>query len=315
MKFDVMAKMVERHVPEFIPTMRVASLIEAPTYNPETMASTNMQEEFRLPWNAVFIEDSQSGVLIQRRGRMINEGNGWRPDPDKEKRWTTADIGIERMDLFRFGVVFSKGAFKNVDLPADSGLFAEMFVEEVVAWDGSGATFAKGDHRPGTQIRWVMGGIMFVVGDRTLELIPGTDGFDSSSRSLVDNVMAALSQCCMVTRPSNWIVKRVPTASEAQAIARRANHAVKVPRSHERDRWLLITDAERARAFREPAAIGVSGDAREHRDVAPHPRRAHYRHIGTNEDGSKRHTWVRACWVGSKEAEIRGARYRVELDL
>jgi hypothetical protein len=49
--------------------------------------------------------------------------------------------------------------------------------------------------------------------------------------------------------------------------------------------------------------------------VTPHARRAHYRHIGENDDGTKKYTWVRACWVGSTEAEIRVQKYRVELEL
>lgn len=294
-----MARMVERHVTEFMPTMRAASLIEAPSYDPDKMAAKNMHEEFRLPWNSVFIEDDQSGVLIQRRGRVIVAGNSWRPDPDKERRWTTGDVGIERMDLFRFGVVFSD-KFNGREIITPCGYFSEMCVIDILA-DG--------------RIFWGTGGINVVIGGGTIVIGPGHEKWAECSKTLVDNITAALNQCCMVTRPSNWIVKRVPTAQEEEAIARRANHAVKVARSHERDRWLLITDAERARAFREPSAVEVSGNAQERRDVTPHPRRAHYRHIGQNEDGSKRHTWVRACWVGSKEAEIRGARYRVELDL
>jgi hypothetical protein len=123
---------------------------------------------------------------------------------------------------------------------------------------------------------------------------------------------AATAAC----RPTNWIVRQVPTERQEVAIAR-AENGKKIPRSGDRNKWLLITDEERVRYFRErePVAAAVSSSGHDRQEVTPHPRRAHHRHIGTNEDGSKRHTWVRACWVGSRETEIRGARYRVELEL
>ena len=60
----------------------------------------------------------------------------------------------------------------------------------------------------------------------------------------------------------------------------------------------------------------MRGNQKMIRHYLLHDDEVQYRYeLQENEDGSRKYTWVRSCWVGSTEAEIRGQRYRVELDL
>lgn len=294
MKFDLLAQAIERFVPAFRTALDVAALISAPRFEPETMQCNDLDVQFRLPWNCVCIEDDVSVVLIQRRGRLSTQGG--QEAVDESSRIGTRDIGLQRGDCFRFACVHEHRVTKG----RPAGVFADRLFVENVRDQGGYAS-----------VGWSIGPIEGVDGDRHLVYELGSDRHAEIARHLIENVNVALSQCAMVTRPSTWIVKRVPTSSEQAAIERRAANPKKAARSGERDRWLLITDKEREKYFRDSAGH-AEGDASLR---TPHPRRAHFRRIGTNPDGSLRHTWVRACWVGSTEAEIHGSRYRVELDL
>lgn len=126
-------------------------------------------------------------------------------------------------------------------------------------------------------------------------------------REIHGQINCSMWQCVQATQPGTWIVSDLGSERRAEKF----KDSKIIPRSHQRRRWIVITDQERRRSFRE----SVANEGGEDRSVTPHARRAHYRHVGENEDGSKRYTWVRACWVGSTEAEIRGQRYRVELEL
>jgi hypothetical protein len=295
MKFDLLARAVERHVPSFRSSVEIAALIEAPRYDPDTMECRSLDQQFRLPWNCVCIEDDVSVVLIQRRGRVVPGGGELHLAAGAE-RTTTKDLGIEKWDGFRVALMHEHA--KERGRPA--GVFVDLMAAENVEHRGDYAS-----------IGWSVDRIFGVDAERELVYTPGHTYFEEIQRHLIQNVTVALSQCVMISRPGTWIVKRLPTTAEQALIAKRTASAKKVARSHERERWLLITDKERERYFRDSAGH-AEGDTSS---VTPHPRRAHFRHIGANADGTRRHTWVRACWVGSTEAEIHGARYRVELDL
>jgi hypothetical protein len=312
MRFDRLAMLMERHAPEtWQQTLRVAALMQLPNYNPNEMACDDLRTQFRMPWNAMVMEDDISVVVLQRRGKLF--------DSESEKlksmrggdvvhgvstarinervRCRTSDVGLETGDVIRLVVFFwrdeKSGAAPDIALCAEMAFCGTRELEGGTAKEG---------------LLWSTSGV-HVVSERGHQLVTGDDmeRFQMSTKALIDNLHAGMNQCVMVTRPAYWIVKRIPGRQERRAIERESRSAG-VPKSHQRHRWLLISDAERQRSFREHSE--PTG-----RHVVPHARRGHFRHIGDNEDGSRRHTWVRACWVGSTEAEIRGGCYRVELDL
>lgn len=291
MLFDEMAGLVDGgHLPDFEGSLRVASLIEVPPYNPNDHDCTSVSDTFRLPWNVVCLDDGISCVLIQRRGKAKRVAAGWEVDPSSRRM--TTELGVEVDDWFRFAVVMPRP-------PGEAGCFG-LFVEMMVA------SVSKG-----TGIKWSIGELYISAREGGRAVKTGDPTWKECARHLIAHAVAGLNQCASLTAPSNWIVKKTTSRNQRRSIERRKD--VGIPRSHERNRWLLITDKERVRAFREAPVLASGGTDRG--SATPHARRAHYRCIGLDGDGNKRHTWVKACWVGSTEAEIRGARYRVELGL
>lgn len=117
--------------------------------------------------------------------------------------------------------------------------------------------------------------------------------------------IVALRQVMLVNHPGNWIVK-----AKSEERTRRAKKGPAIARSHERARYLLISDEERIRHFRQDQ----NGEKRK--SPTAHARRAHLRKVGVNEEtGRKVYTKVKASWIGSREATIDGVRYEVQLDL
>lgn len=290
--FDQMVAAVERFEPDLTTALKTAALIRMPAYD-VTKASKRLDTEFRLPWNCVVMEDNESAVLLRRDGRMVEDksANGWRHDGST--RFGTKDIGLEVGDLFIVGATDHRETHKG----RGRVIFIQIWVQGIVTGE-----FNK--------VNWWCHRACVCDLDANKKMVfeHGEPAFEAITKQwLPQQVVVAMNQCVIATSPSNWIVRHVPSNKQQRLIDKRAV-GPRIQREHERDHWLLITDAERRRYFRTNRGPGD-------REVAPHPRRGHYRHIGENEDGTRRHTWVRSCWVGSTEAEIRGGRYRVEIDL
>lgn len=326
MLFDTMCSMLEQikpygklevsHSSYLLSTLRYSSLIRMPgiwgvgggpynsrseTEDRRAVAIPQIEEGFRMPWNPVAIEDSESCVMMRRVGSSKLDGSDGplgeemrevHIDGDTSIRNTTADIGLRHGDAFMVCVTY--------DVPLKG-----EFLSNTV----SSNMFYKGGKAPWMVPSYILSAARKKSGGPTAWrwlTSAGDPSFRDLAKVLVDAAGVASWQLVRATHPGTWILR------ETVGPSRDPKHSAKIPRSHQRPRWLLITDKERTRYFRHDETPQQPGELRH---VAPHPRRGHYRRIGDNDDGSPRHAWVRACWVGSTESEIRGARYTVELDL
>ena len=291
MMFDAMCRAAEARMPVLAPKLRHASLIRMPGLYSEDLLA--LRDDFRMIWKTVAIEDDESCVLIERSG--VSERIPVAGEPsfhtaiDRSNRVMTSEIGLRAGDAFDVAVTSLY----------DDGSPLTCYVKDAVM----GRDVYVDGKNQGTV--WGCGAITVASGhEARLSVLDGnTKAFRHAWESLVRDMAVALTQCALCARPGRWVLR------EVCASPRDPGASKKIPRSHQRDRWLSITDEERVRYFRS--------DEREPTGRHPiaHARRAHYRHIGENDDGTKKYTWVRACWVGSTEAEIRGQKYRVELEL
>lgn len=110
----------------------------------------------------------------------------------------------------------------------------------------------------------------------------------------------ALAALHLINSPKMWVLKSVPN----EKLVRQAAKGRKIPRSHARARYILISDKDREKHF------SVEGQTSRATLKTGHPRRAHWRRLSKDKM-----TRVRACWVGPEETSIEGVRYRVQLDL
>lgn len=301
MMFDAMCRLAERaEMGRLISRLRYASLLVLGESKNAGWADVpgDSVTLFRLPWKATAIEDSLSCVLMERIGtttiRKVSQGpKGWigvvsDVGTTGGIRDTTADVGLEDGDTFFVAMAATLDGVSSV--VAGAAVFGGLTTSMEHVWafqDVSVAAEVEGKvHR-----RRV-----------------GMDdpGYWPMTRELTSQLVVATWQCVVATQPGSWVLRKVDAKVSPEG-------SPKIPRSHQRPTWVVISDAERKRVFRErdPEFVGTEG---EHSARAAHPRRAHYRCVGEHE-GKRRYTWVRACWVGSNEAEIRGGRYRVEVDL
>ena len=308
--FQALAAAARAGIPSLAAMLRYSSLIEVPVEFEQASFGLDIASDLRLPWKSVAVETTvlaegtvvPMAVVVERIGTVASIA--WQNYPltgpvphaalvfggmDRNRRSGTSDCGIEDGDCFRWA--------STVRLPARDQNVDVTFWCPRVAVQGGGDSARMLIDMTQCQMAEHYAGRPPVVRFPT-----NTEARDSRG-----DFWRAIRLATLVSQPSNWIVKRVPGRAERRNAERSTGEAV-------RDRWLLITNKERERWFRESARELDAGDGNR-REIASHPRRAHYRHIGQNDDGTRKYTWVRACWVGSTEAEIRGQRYRVELEL
>lgn len=304
MMFDAMCRIAERAgIAHLTNRLRYASLVVLGESHLAGWADVKPDATtlFRLPWKATAIEDSMSCVLLERVGQTTMEALSAEVAPHgvrsklavggevrKDRRVTTADVGLEAGDMFYVAM-------------------AQVAETHSVV---TSATAVFGGSNENLEHMWAFQGVNLAI-EYQGRVSTHSLGMDSkcyweSVRELTNQLIVATWQCVVATQPGSWVLRKV-VAKESDG------KSPKIPRSHQRPTWIVISDDERRRSFRSDDNQ-ASGAADRHAKAA-HPRRAHYRHVGNREDGGRRYTWVRSCWVGSTEARIRGGRYRVEVDL
>lgn len=317
MMFDAMCRAAEALGGSFEHQMRMASLlvVDEEEYRADLRAYLDSDPRFdvfeggfRLLWPYMAVDIGFASVFVSRVGRCKSDVNGpidelrarrvMELEFESSERCGTSAIGALSGDVFMVAVT-------------------DRYPEGIATIMCEGLVF--GDRQsPGKMPRmailphqtWIFG---HRAGDRRVNVgaavnrgVISISDADSAARTLRDGMIKAYVSIAKAAKPSNWVVSRDSGGAE-----RDPGRSPKIPRSHQRRHYIVISDQERRRCFRE----SVEASPSEGRDVTPHARRAHYRHIGENDDGTKKYTWVRACWVGSTEAEIRGQKYRVELEL
>lgn len=310
--FDAMCRFAEAQTgpaaETFKATMRSISIVEFAESPLPKFFTDDSLELFRLPWKAVAVEDPISCVGLERIGSAVILGNErfdkiatpvYRPSDRDPKRKTTEAVGLRTGDIFNFCIT-------AVTNHRDTGHQTLAALGHFIFCGRCRSSDVDPQWKDGSlvfDVRTSIAQIQYPNGD--LRPIKNPEGPPDLQSVLIDHIITALWQCVVMTQPSNWIMRHDVKASPKVL--------KKIPRSHQRPHWIVISDNERARIFRDPSKRVPVTDEKRH--VTAHPRRAHYRKIGTLPDGSANLTWVRSCWVGPTETEIRGGRYRVELDL
>lgn len=318
MKFDILASFADSEFTSIKGTallrhaVQSAALLQVPKIDPGSTPEPELLNNFRLPWQAAVFEDSVSAVLLMRMGRVPFSERGLADSAACTDRVTPARKGTAPLGNI---AVNARSSTKDIGIEVGDTLLV-MIADSTDQWDAVMIGVLSAGNVAQNRVNWLVHHVEFYRKNKDgwQRARPAVGDEKSLVTEITSQTMCAIEQACNVTRPSNWILKRQLTPAEQKV--RDKHQGKKTPRSHERDRWLLITDKERVRYFREPVeAETVPASTGHHASPVPHPRRAHYRHIGQNEDGTRKHTWVRACWVGSTEATIRGNRYKVELEL
>ena len=252
--------------------------------------------DFRMIWKCMALSiDDCLCVCVERAGR-VDAAELHKPQAlvalrlQKDKRCTTADTGLHPGDAFTVAI--------GQRLRTPDAHKALLCATLIVA--GNGQFVVAGD-------------MCFVLeknGRRDHMHIGPAHADWSRHQARVLNAFRYAAQICIeAAQPSRWVLREVVSSRQ------RDPQGPKIPRSTDRPRWITITDKERAKYFHRRKDEEDEQPREPGAPKQPHPRRAHWRVLGQHPDGTDHKTWVKACWVGSIYAEIRGAKYQVELDL
>ena len=266
-----------------------ASLLKFP--GTRTASAAEDSAAVRIPWNPVAVEDDDGVVLLARAGNAPGKIKAVDPSTtpipiDVDRRIGT-EPGILRGDVFRTLLCIRErpGTVFALDFVADEPTTHGFFILGGCVYQG----------RENKQVHRVAYEEMQKLDSNRTTVLQGC----------LQCFLVALADATRACQPSHWILREIDRVPQRQP-------GKKLLRSHQRDRWRVITDKQRVRYFpthpaTEPMLPGQK--------VSAHPRRAHYRNLGVDDQGETRFTWVRSCWVGPTETTLGGARYKVELDL
>ena len=296
-----MCGLVERYFPKLEPTMREAKLFWWPG-KPEDLPKNRTDEEnkflgenFFLPFKTIAIEDSISCVIIQdietdQRGvtglrkfaecmkisdAMVTDSREARTHPEHTEGFLKMVRGMNEEFGEIYVVTFGKARLTDFTTEK-SGIFGEV--------DGS----------------------VYFLGDRVKPITPADPFWAPTRDSALKNFMTAIEEVTLFNAPNRFVVE------ERHVSARPPQKAKKIPRSHDRPKYTLLTKKE------VQVLLDVnSEDSQDRQHPSAHWRRRHYRTFRSEhwKNVLNKTIVIPACWVGPSEKQIGNKIYKVCLDL
>lgn len=298
MLFDVFCKLAEISGDRFLKcTARNAALFDLPYIPHEILPKSVdedqydfLQENFFLPFPITAIEDKASLCILYdlvQDQQGLNEERGF-------------------VEFMCFGADLKNFRPESVPLFKPEGMSNAYGLIQ-----GTVKMRATNDRR-----QEIQGGVLSarLFDSDTGELMDASDmvrGNQTSAEMLtaseLRNAKTALEEVMYFNTPERFIVQVTPRVV-------RPSNAPKIPRSHERPRYLLLRPHE----IRE--RLGISDEQHEKDKRAspnPHPRRKHYRTFRSDRyvKVQGKTITIPATWIGKSEGEVRGRKYKVMLDM
>jgi hypothetical protein len=298
--FDRLCGFVERNMPSLEPSLRHAKLFWWPgkaqdlpkQWEPEEIEF--LRENFFLPFPIVAVEDSISCVLLE--------------DVEKDQRGLgTPRRFIECLNISEALVTDSAEAQER---PEDTGKWLDVVQHIQEKGDVTFITLGRGHFEKTTAVsRLVRGSIIaccMVTKEGVATIQPGSWMWTFAERCALRNFSTAIEEVITFNTPNRFVVEVSP------AVKKRTPHSPKIPRSHDRPKYTLLTKTEVQRVLEVE-----SNDENDRRHPSAHWRRRHYRTFRSEKFvGMKGKTIVvPACWVGPTEKQVGTKIYKVRIDL
>lgn len=333
MMFDLLASVVERHLPRHTQTMARAKIFRLEPRHSFASAGEAIDawepdertiENFRLPFKVVAIEyaperraSSDSCVVLSFRDE------------------TTRSMDfIVACCTNRDNVTIAAGvchALPNAEQSCDLSKWDKILqVQEMAIWDGN----KRGVSPVESRLDWI---------DHDLERIDCLEKGNSVERALAKHasgvplaeaigtldcslpevqrqvaklqnhvahgrLVVGVLSVLIINEPACFVVEERPLSTPRGT-------SLPIRRSHDRPHFIVLKPRQiRERFFWQDEA---ENDDEEKRHVGAHERRGHFRRLQSNRFvKAKGHTiWIKPMWVGPEESVKNGNRYKVRLDL
>lgn len=289
---------------------RSAALFDFP-YVPHEVLSKNstdeeiafLHESFFLPFRTIAVEDKATCCVLQdlekdqtgiTTDRMFFDVLPVCVDPENFRPLFPGKEGQERASLSALG-----SAAIELGL-ARTFLISKGFVS--LSFENSGREKIAG----GISRIWRYSADAKELTDLSEALFEDVRMREAVVQSELCNGKTAIEEVIHFNTPERFVVEVTPRTTRPQ-------NSTKIPRSHERRRYLLLKPSEIKVMFgdkEEGCQTGRGGPA-------PHQRRRHWRHLRSEKfvNMKGKSIVIPASWVGASEAEVSGRRYKVMLDL
>lgn len=304
MIFDQFCGLVERHLPDAVPLLKLAHIFEFPGVPHETLPKSYdeetlhlLSETFFLPFNVVAVEDPASCVLLFDRTKD-QQGIS-------EQRFFAECLPLDREHLSK--------CHEGIDaLGSDNRFLQEGLLQ--IAFGRISRFQIDGKSGPPLVIDGQLDRILLCdkrgVRLTETELMQRHPAIaERVTRSVLRNVMTAFEELFYFNVPSRFVVEKTVVKQ------RPPNPNTVIPRSETRPHFILLTpDQIRDTLSREDVGQDP-GTVRK--SPKPHHRRRHYRRLKSDryKEARGKTVCVPAVWVGPEEGIVGPNRYRVRLDL
>ena len=300
MIFDKLCGLVERHVPELIPVLTKARLFVFDGAAKEFLPSevSDAEKEFArdllmLPFPIVALEDVSSCVILSD----VLENQKGCMTPRFFLDCVPMDAPIES---FREANDPRMPWFKDVRSGLPAGTCMLTFGDIRLLRIEKKTFLADGE------LVWQM----FASKDKIFatpdEMKRIREEHEEVRRSSLVNGLTALEELMFLYAPSRWIIEELPSDP------RPFNRLLKIPRSHQRSRFISLTRREARERLRLPEE---SGEKR--RSPEAHARRAHPRTFKADRfvKMKGKTIMVQSSWVGPTDVKVGKKIYKVRVDL
>lgn len=291
MLFDKLCGVVERHLPHLRDAVQQSRLFlfQAKPHEvlPEAFKREEMEalwDNFALPFDAVAIEDPCTCTVLTDK---VPNQTGFGDD----RLW---------IDIIDGDPERAKTAFPKDETEAARGIPKDGLL---VTW---GVIKSDWPWQPNSKLFWNVGvlGGAFILGDRCEDVTEEVSASENR-RTVSRNPITACEEVMYFNAPNRFIVEATPER------VRDGRSAPKIPRSHERPMFTLLTPDEVRKIIPRQEHVG------SHASPAPHERRRHLRTLRSDRfvNMQGRTITIPASWVGPTEATVGRKLYKVRIDL
>lgn len=292
MYFDQACKIIEQWLPQYKHVLMSSALFELDVLSYQDLDRTIPSDElefltdhFFLPFQYVAIEDKTGIVFLYDHS----------PDTVglcKQRQfidfmYTSADLSIYRPEERRHILEMTKSVPIGTFIVSAGEV--EMSDVNVSGWDtfGSVNDFLMASTK------------QLVMAPHHLSHMNRQERNDVT-KPAIQNAITAIEEIRLLNSPDRFIVEVIPHRLRPKP--------KKIPRSHERSRYTLLTPFQ----IRDRLNITMNGTKK-----SSHPRRRHIRRLRSEKYTKARgkSIIIPATWVGPTEGQVGNKRYKVRVDL
>ena len=264
-----------------------------------------LHDTFFIPFRTVAINSERSAIIIQDTER---DSIGFRA----KRRFVTVD-SFEEEAGNKIRESFGLDASEDIFLFSSGSIAEASFIQYDGGREALMARFSIGlslatKNRLLDSFRTGSGGQDDMPNDESEPF----DSLPEWKRTLANAVLRKFIDACkvfaLINSPNRFVVEVSSSKIDAE---RNKKPTIKIPRSHERPQYTLLTVKEIKELFGEENHASGS-----HAAPIPHERRRHFRRLSSDYFKNKKGSiiMIPACWVGECEKIVGTKKYRVVVD-